>query len=399
MKRLTAVLLVLALVFGVVACSGNKVTVNFKAADGGVISSVSLEKGSVLEKPEDPVKEDYVFIGWFQEPELQNPFDFSSVIEADTDIYAKWLKEYSVEFISKGETVHSQKVLDGEQAEIYLPEDGETEFFNGWFKDESFNREYDFTAKVESDIKLYAKWSEFAVVKFYFEGEEVRSEKVKPGEIIKAPEKIENVQVIVSDWYKDKDCTEKFDFKAPVEESLILYAGEYEAISAWEFDNGTENWYIGYDSAGKTGTMTHDSESFGSASDGYIDVQFETNKYADSHIRIDGLRVDLDATEYNTVNMLYKNYGRCTDIRIYFQTMEYPGFYAYIQEDGRLVADAMSWQIYRFKISDMTGRVPVPDNPLPSDDINYWKGILTTLRIDFPTQEDNYLQISRIWLS
>ena len=68
------------------------------------ISTVQVRHNNTVAKPRDPVKVDYtfvqqtntmeakrfVFIGWYNDQELKNRFDFSTKITEDKTLYAKW---------------------------------------------------------------------------------------------------------------------------------------------------------------------------------------------------------------------------------------------------------------------------------------------------------------------
>lgn len=52
--------------------------------------SFDVEKGSKVTKPTDPTRKNYEFVSWCLDEEGTNPFDFDTVINANTYLYAKW---------------------------------------------------------------------------------------------------------------------------------------------------------------------------------------------------------------------------------------------------------------------------------------------------------------------
>ena len=66
-------------------------TVNFKDGNN-IISSQSVNDGGHVTRPgTDPTKENNLFVDWYADPDFNNLFNFEdTVIQADTDIYAKW---------------------------------------------------------------------------------------------------------------------------------------------------------------------------------------------------------------------------------------------------------------------------------------------------------------------
>ena len=71
------------------------VTVTFVDGEDEVGSAITLE-GCYVERPEDPVSGDKIFLGWFADLEDDEPVQFASIWECttfseDTTLYAKWL--------------------------------------------------------------------------------------------------------------------------------------------------------------------------------------------------------------------------------------------------------------------------------------------------------------------
>ena len=46
--------------------------------------------GDMAIRPDNPTKDDSVFLGWYTDPELTHPFDFSGEVTDDITLYAKW---------------------------------------------------------------------------------------------------------------------------------------------------------------------------------------------------------------------------------------------------------------------------------------------------------------------
>ncbi|MBR4462460.1 MAG: Ig-like domain-containing protein, partial [Erysipelotrichaceae bacterium] len=63
-------------------------TVTFVPNNGEYSFKKSVWKGDAIEKPDAPVKDGYVFIGWYLEDE---PFDFSTRIEENITLTAQWI--------------------------------------------------------------------------------------------------------------------------------------------------------------------------------------------------------------------------------------------------------------------------------------------------------------------
>ena len=136
-------------------------TVTFDTDGGNTIESQTVKEGEKAFKPENPVKEGFVFVNWFNG---EDAFDFETPITANIELKAIWQEEapvrptsFTVTFNTDGGTaVDSQVVAVGGYAtEPVAPtKDGYT--FIGWFFQDI---EWDFDAfAVNIDITIVAKW-------------------------------------------------------------------------------------------------------------------------------------------------------------------------------------------------------------------------------------------------
>ena len=114
-----------------------------------------------------PTKANYVFDGWYADSGLTTPFDYNSVINDDTTLYAKWALGYKVTFNVNGGTwdyssPNPQEVKDGGTGGIaYKPKNPTKDghIFGGWYVDSGLTTPFDFSKKITEDKTLYAKWN------------------------------------------------------------------------------------------------------------------------------------------------------------------------------------------------------------------------------------------------
>jgi len=67
-------------------------TTRFNSNGGSLIASQQLLRGETVSRPGDPVKEDHVFDGWFEDDEsFLQEWDFSIVPDRELTLHAKWL--------------------------------------------------------------------------------------------------------------------------------------------------------------------------------------------------------------------------------------------------------------------------------------------------------------------
>ena len=187
----------------------NEYTVTFVV--NGEKTEVKVKDGEKAVKPADPVKEGYVFKGWYVG---EKEYDFGAVT-ADATVTAKFeevkpeVKEYTVTFAVDGEKTEV-KVAEGEKAVKPVDPVKEGYVFKGWFVGEEA---YDFEKAVTSDLELVAKFEEVIAeytVKFVVDGaEEVQT--VKEGEKAVKPVDPEKDGYVFKGWFVGE---EEYDFSA-----------------------------------------------------------------------------------------------------------------------------------------------------------------------------------------
>ena len=166
MKLFKKVIFVFVLLLGVffVACGDEKnpddkqnqtveYTVTFVV--DGVKTEVKVADGEKASKPADPVKDGYVFKGWYVG---ENEYDFGQV-KANVEVLAKFekaVKEYSVKFVVEDA---EETVVIKECEKVAKPADPVKEGYEflGWF---AGSEVYDFEKAVNADLELVAKFEE-----------------------------------------------------------------------------------------------------------------------------------------------------------------------------------------------------------------------------------------------
>ena len=145
----------------------NQYTVKF-VSDHGSFADQTIEHGKPIDtdKLTPPIVEGFTFDGWYADNKYTTEFDFNTQITGNTTVYAKWTaKDYEVSFITEhGKTPTSQNVKYNGTATNpgELTEDGYT--FIGWYTDDTYDTEFDFTKPITSNTTVYAKWEKNAPV-------------------------------------------------------------------------------------------------------------------------------------------------------------------------------------------------------------------------------------------
>ena len=140
--------------------------VSFVTEHGKAPASQNVPYNETADDPGTLTAEGYTFIGWYTDDTYDTEFDFTQPITGNTTVYAKWTaKNYEVSFITEhGNAPTSQNVPYNEPATDpgELTEDGYT--FIGWYTDDTYDTEFDFTQPIKSNTKVYAKWKKNAPV-------------------------------------------------------------------------------------------------------------------------------------------------------------------------------------------------------------------------------------------
>ena len=80
-------------------------TAQFDTNGGSAVDKVKTDKKGKIERPADPTKEGYIFVGWYSDSKLTKPFDFSAELTANSTLYAKWKENNEIIL-----TIGSQKI-------------------------------------------------------------------------------------------------------------------------------------------------------------------------------------------------------------------------------------------------------------------------------------------------
>lgn len=136
----------------------------------GVYHEVIVRKGQTLPLPATPNRQGYYFVGWYMEPECENPYDTEAPVEEEMTLYACWEEVYGSEI--REEFFVTYLLNDGSgdayatitvEADSLLtaPNDPEREgyVFSGWYTEETCVNAYDFNTPVTSDLVLFAGWA------------------------------------------------------------------------------------------------------------------------------------------------------------------------------------------------------------------------------------------------
>jgi uncharacterized repeat protein (TIGR02543 family) len=136
------------------------------------IPGIMIRLGIKIPRPKDPVREGYIFAGWYRDCRLKHKWEFCTIPRYSMELYAKWVKNeitevmYVVFDAAGGSPVPPvQRVKKGECASIPVPEPKKEKYiFGGWYT--SAGKLFDFSTRITQDMTLTAHWSEVPVQEY-----------------------------------------------------------------------------------------------------------------------------------------------------------------------------------------------------------------------------------------
>ena len=133
-----------------------------KVADGDVITDVDIDAPLDYSKGTGENRKDYKFLGWATEKSATAPSDNLGTATGNKTIFAIWKETqavfHSVVFSSQGhETTRRVEHNFTVEEPTLSAVRGYT--FDGWFKENSFENPFDFSAPIIDDDTIYAKWT------------------------------------------------------------------------------------------------------------------------------------------------------------------------------------------------------------------------------------------------
>ena len=205
----------------------NKYTVTY-INEGVEYHKETAEYGSVVTSIQDPTKEGYTFIGWYNEKEekIIHPI----TVTENITLHSKYeINTYIVSFYHNNEKyVEDQKVNYGESAvKPSIDPTKEDYNFSGWVI-KGTNNKYDFTSKVTKDIELESSFTAKPTytVTFKIGNEVILTENVIEGHKVTSKEAPYKKGYLFDKWYSDEELTIENNFNEKIIGNKTIY-GKY----------------------------------------------------------------------------------------------------------------------------------------------------------------------------
>ncbi|WP_434752918.1 InlB B-repeat-containing protein [Paenibacillus amylolyticus] len=200
--------------------------VRFYETGVALLQQQMVKEGGVAESFEPKPREGYTFLYWRDKEARSKPFDFTTPITRNHDLYTAWqTNKYEVSFMSDGTKVNSQSVYYKESAKTPSTPTREGYTFKGWYSDTDLTNGYNFSSPVLNHITLYAKWAPMITVSFDSKGgSTVNTQTVEFNTRATTPASPTRTGYAFGGWYINEGLTDAYNFASPVTINVTLYA-------------------------------------------------------------------------------------------------------------------------------------------------------------------------------
>ncbi|MGE4571948.1 MAG: InlB B-repeat-containing protein [Candidatus Izemoplasmatales bacterium] len=206
----------------------NQYTIAFEENGGSLLSDLTLDYDESIPMLDNPLKEGYTFMGWYEDSEFTIEFGDINMPAQDLILFAKWqINQYSIFFEENGGNTINEILLDY-QASIVLPnpptKEGYT--FLAWYEDEALEQAFTQSLMPANNLVLYAKWqvNQYSITFEENGGSLVDDILADYGSIINQPEDPSKEGLVFGGWYEDMDLSIPYEFDYIEAENIILYA-------------------------------------------------------------------------------------------------------------------------------------------------------------------------------
>ena len=143
--------------------------------DNSTNTNVKVKKDGLVTRPNDPIRDNFYFTGWWTDKDATNSYDFSLNVTSSFTLYAGWIDA------TNALTATFYYNYEGAVTPIYetsyfktngrVSKPGDPErngfSFSGWYEDETCTNEFSFLKKRTESVSVYAYW----VKSYTFEAE------------------------------------------------------------------------------------------------------------------------------------------------------------------------------------------------------------------------------------
>ena len=137
----------------------------------------TVKYGKLATEPTTPIRDGYLFGGWFVDAECTEQFTFDMQVTGAMNLYAKWIKEQeqhdpvTVTYYVGSGVYATKQVAFNAAASTNAPSDPTktNAIFAGWFRDTAFTQKFNMSANLSENVSVYAKFLD----RYTFEAEAI----------------------------------------------------------------------------------------------------------------------------------------------------------------------------------------------------------------------------------
>ncbi len=148
-------------------------TVTFDTDGGSSVAAQTVQNGRKANKPDDPQKDGYVFLGWYKDNTYADKYDFeNTAVVSSITVYARFIKldpnakVYTVNFdlgaYGSSLNIPAMQTINQKLYNLPVPEIEGEEFLGWWISDygtaDKLSRKYK-EQTINEDTTLYAVWA------------------------------------------------------------------------------------------------------------------------------------------------------------------------------------------------------------------------------------------------
>ncbi|MDR3130438.1 MAG: InlB B-repeat-containing protein, partial [Treponema sp.] len=304
-------------------------TIDFESYGGSDVETITADKGTSIMEPTKPVKEGYVFTGWYSDVQGGELYSWPLELAGELILYARWRAEgeagaqqYTLTFNSREGTEVEAVTADLETG-VQKPADpvrsGYT--FLGWYSETKGGELYEWPHTLTGDLTLYAQWQtsggDGPAIKSYtitFDshgGSELSAVSGSAGTLIEEPAEPSLEGYIFMGWSTEPEYGELYEWPHTLSGNLTMYA-QWEAIT----------YTVEYNANGGTGSTASTSHMYDVesplAQNGFTGEE-SYYKFAGWNTQADGSGVNYSAGQpvINLANVSWQTvtlYARWVDI-------------------------------------------------------------------------------------
>ena len=217
-------------------------TVSFNSHGGSSVSDQIVTAGSTATRPSNPTRSGYIFDDWYTTSSYTTKFDFSTAINANTELHANWIPQYTVRFYDGSTVIDTEMVTANDTATRPTPDPVKSGYvFDNWYSDTGYQTPFNFTDAITMDTNIYGRWLAAHTVTFNSEGgSAVASQTIIDGETATRPINPTKTDYDFVGWYTEDTYVNQYDFSTPVTADITLYAKWVEHVEYLWLTNGPD---------------------------------------------------------------------------------------------------------------------------------------------------------------